>query len=194
MKLKKSLLIASLTTLLASTTVYSGDDADGSGKGEGKATNGAEFGDTQTATIKVPEISLIDVTNKISATLEAPTDAGDNFKTISVTEDVNYAISANIAADGSVTTKKIIASSDNIPAGWKFNITMDAPSASGKSTGEQSLTKKVTSVDLVTNIENVANHKLKMAITVGPESPTIMPSYTVGAGRTATIVYTITAG
>ena len=194
MKLKKSLLLASLATLLASTSVYSGDDAAGSGTGEGGATNGATVGDTQTATIIVPEVSLIDVTNALTATLVAPTDAGDNFVDTPVAEAVNYAISANIAADDSVTTKKIVATSTNVPAGWKFNINMTAPTASGTSAGVQSLTKTDTSVDLVTGIKNVANHGLGVAITVGPESAEVMPSYTVDAGRDVTIKYTITAG
>jgi len=193
MKFKKSLLIASLTTLLASTAVYSGDDANGTGSGEGGATNGATVGDTQTATIIVPEVSLIDVTNALSATLVAPTDAGDNFAEVTVTEATSYAISANVAADSS-DTKKIVATSTDIPAGWKFNITLAAPTATGTTTGKQSLTKATTSADLVTGIKNVADHNLAMTVTVGPESSTIMPSYTAGTGRAVTIKYTITSG
>ena len=193
MKFKKSLLVTSLSILLASTAIYAGDDVAGSGTGEGEATNGATNGDTQTATIIVPEVSLIDVTNTVSATLVAPTDAGDNFKDVTVTEATNYAISANVAAD-SANTKKIIATSNNIPEGWKFDISMIAPTASGASAGVKTLTKATTSTDLVTDIKNVANHGLGMTITVGPENATTMPSYTVDAGRDVAIVYTITAG
>lgn len=190
---QKHLLITSILALLAAPMTFAGDDANGSGTGEGGATNGETVGDTQTATITVPEVSLIDVTNNVSATLVAPTDAGDNFQGVKVTEATNYAISANNAAANPNNTRKIVATSNNIPLGWKFNISMDAPTASGTSAGIVSLSNGTTTVDTVTGIKNVAQHKLGMAIEVVPEDANTMPSYTVGGGQAVTIVYTITA-
>ena len=189
----KKILITALLTLLASPAVFAGDDANGSGTGEGGSTNGETVGDTQTATIIVPEVSLIDVTNTVSATLVAPTDAGDNFAPVTVTEATNYAISANNAAANPGNTRKIVATSNDIPLGWKLNISMAAPSASGASAGVVSLTNTTTTVDTVTGIKNVAQHGLGMTVEVAPEDANIMPSYTVAAGQDVTIVYTITA-
>jgi len=193
MKHNKPLLITSLLALLATPIAFAGDDANGSGSGEGGSTNGETVGDTQTATIIVPEVSLIDVTNTVSATLTAPTDAGDNFATVAVTEATNYAISANNDAANPNQTRKIVATSTNVPLGWKFGITMAAPTASGASAGEVFLTNGVTSVDTVTGIKNVANHGLALGINVGPEDAATMPSYTGAGGQAVTIVYTITA-
>jgi len=193
MKHNNYILTTALLALLATPSAFAGDDANGSGTGEGAATNGMNPGDTQTATIIVPEVSLIDVTNTVSATLTAPTDAGDNFATVTVTEPTNYAISANISAASPSDTKKIVATSTNVPAGWKFGITMAAPSASGTSAGEVFLTNSTTTVDTVTGIKNVANHGLGLTVKVGPEDANTMPSYTVAGGKTVDIVYTITA-
>lgn len=189
----KPLLITSLLALLAAPIAFAGDDANGSGSGEGGATNGETVGDTQTATIIVPEVSLIDVTNKVSAKLIPPTDAGDNFATVAVAEATNYAISANNDAANPNQSRKIVATSTDIPLGWKFGIEMAAPSDSGSSVGEVFLTNSTTSVDTVTGIKNVANHGLDLAINVGPEDTDIMPSYTDAGGKAVTIVYTITA-
>lgn len=195
MKLKGNtpLLIISLLTLLASPVVLAGDDADGQGKGEGEPTNGKTIGDTQTATIVIPEVSLIDVTGAVTAKLEPPKNAGDNFEKIILNpRETNYDISANVAAVNP-TSKKIVATSTNIPPGWKFDINMKPPSASGESEGLVSLTNAITSVDTVTGIKNVANKNLGMEIQIGPETPNIMPSYTKEDGYDVTIVYTITA-
>ncbi|MCK5811170.1 MAG: hypothetical protein KAH00_08765 [Cocleimonas sp.] len=198
MKPNNPLLITSLLTLLASPIVFAGDDATGTGQGEGGATNGETVGDTQTATIVVPEVSLIDVTNTVEATLIAPQNAGDNFSAVSVTKvgggNPDYDISANISAiSPQSTTRKIVATSSNIPLGWKFNISMVAPTASGASAGIVSLTNGTTTVDMVTGIKNVAEKTLGMTIEIAPESANTMPSYTTGTGQAATIVYTITA-
>ena len=194
MTLKHSLLTASLLAVLASPAAFAGDDADGSGTGEGLPMNGATTGDTQTAFITIPEVSLIDVTNAIRVELEPPTDAGDNFKTVVIEGDHNYDISANISAEKPDTTKKIIATSTNIPAGWQFGITMAAPAASGESTNEQKLTQTATSVELVTGIKNVAEKGIGMQVRIGPEKTDVMPSHTDGAELQVDIVYTITAG
>ncbi len=193
MKHNNPLLITSLLALLASPIVFAGDDTGGTGSGEGGATNGETVGDTQTATITVPEVSLIDVTNTVSATLIAPTNAGDNFAAVTVTEATNYAISTNNDAASPGKTRKIVATSNDIPLGWKFNISMVAPTASGTSAGVVSLTNGTTTVDTVTGIKNVAQHALGMVIEIAPEDANTMPSYTAGGGRAATIVYTITA-
>lgn len=189
----KPLLITSLLALLAAPIAFAGDDANGSGLGEGGATNGETVGDKQTAIIVVPEVSLIDVTNKVSAKLIPPTDAGDNFKTVQVEEKTNYAISANNDAKKPDQTRKIVATSTDIPLGWRFGIKMAAPLASGSSAGEVFLTNSVISVDTVTGIKNVANHGLALDINVGPENVNTMPSYTDAGGQDVTIVYTITA-
>lgn len=194
MTFKHSLLSASLFAILASPVAFAGDDLDGSGTGEGEPMSGAKVGDTQTAVITIPEVSIIDVTNEITAVLTPPKDAGDNFETVPVGEKSNYDISANIPAEEPDTTKKIVATSKNIPAGWKFGIEMKAPSASGASTGKQSLTKSVTSVDLVKDIKNVAQKGIGMAIEIGPENTNAMPSHTNGVAQKVEIVYTITAG
>lgn len=194
MKLKHSLLTASLLAILAAPTAFAGDDAAGGGSGEGEPLAGRDKGDSQTAIITIPEVSLIDVTNEIQATLEPPKDAGDNFKPVNVGEKSNYDISANIPVDKPESTKKIVATSTNIPVGWQFGIEMKPPSASGASTGKQSLTKSVTSVDLVTGIQNVAQKEIGMAIEIGPEKTDVMPSHTNGAEMKFEIVYTITAG
>ena len=188
----KKLLITALLTLFASPVAFAGDDANGGGTGEGGATNGKTVGDTQTATITVPEVSLIDVTNTISATLVAPTDAGENFAAVTVTESTNYAISTNNDAANPGYTRKIVATSNDIPLGWKFNISMVAPAASGTTAGIVSLTNGTTTVDTVTAIKNVAQHALGMTIEVAPEDANTMPSYAAG-GKDVTIVYTITA-
>ena len=193
MKHNKHLLITSILALLAAPVAFAGDDAGGTGSGEGGATNGETVGDTQTATIIVPEVSLIDVTNTVSATLVAPTDAGDNFAAVTVTEPTNYAISANNDAANPGNTRKIVATSTDIPLGWKFNISMVAPTASGTSAGVVSLTNGTTTVDTVTGIKNVAQHALGMTIQVAPEDANTMPSYTAGGGQAVTITYTITA-
>ena len=193
MKHNKNILTAALLALLATPVAFAGDDANGTGTGEGAATNGMNPGDTQTATITIPEVSLIDVTNTVSATLTPPTDAGDNFATVTVAETTNYAISANISAAAPSNTRKIVATSTNVPAGWKFGIEMAAPTASGTSAGEVFLTNSTTAVDTVTGIKNVANHGLAMTVKIGPEDANTMPSYTVAGGKTVDIVYTITA-
>lgn len=194
MKFQRSLLAASLFAILAAPAAFAGDDADGSGSGEGEIMNGEKVGDSQTAYITIPEVSMIDVTNEVKASLEPPKDAGDNFKTVTISEKANYDISANIPADKPEFTKKIVATSKNIPVGWQFGITMKAPSVSGESTEKQLLTKSVTSVDLVKGIQNVAQKEIAMQIEIGPENEEIMPSHTNGEAMKVEIVYTITAG
>ncbi len=191
----KKLLIASLLAVLASPAVFAGDDANGSGTGEGAATNGMNPGDTQTATITVPEVALIDVTNTISATLVAPTDAGDNFAEVTASGNPDYDISANISAANPGNTRKIVATSSQVPLGWKFTIDMAAPTASGTSVAGATLTNATngTAVDLVTGIKNVAEKNLGLTVKIAPESANVMPSYTVNTGKTVDIVYTITA-
>lgn len=195
MKFQHSLLAASLLAVLASPTVFASDDASGSGTGEGDIMNGAKVGDTQTAHIAIPEVSMIDVTNDIKAELEPPKDAGDNFKTVSIGEKSTYDISANIPAKEPKATKKIVVNSSAIPAGWMFGIEMKPPAASGASTGKQTLTSAtVGSVDLVNGIQNVAERGLGLAIEIGPENANEMPSHTSGAVQEVKLVYTITAG
>jgi hypothetical protein len=188
MKFNKPLLITSLVAVLASPALLAGDDT---GEGTGNATSGLT-GDTQTLTITVPEVSLIDVTDALSATLVAPIEAGDNFNDVSIA-GATYDISANIAADGSVATKKIIATPASIPAGWRLDITMAAPTTAGTSTGLQTFTSSNTAQEMVTGITNVAESGRAISISVGPESAAIMPSYDA-AGKAVTVVYTITAG
>lgn len=194
MKLRHSLLTASVLAILASPAAFAGDNPDGSGTGEGDLMNGAKVGDTQTAIIAIPEVSMIDVTSEITAKLEPPKDAGDNFKAVSIGEAANYDISANIPVAEPEATKKIVATSKDIPVGWQFGIEMKPPSASGESTGKQSLTKETTSVDLVKGIQNVAQRDIGMAIEIGPEKEGVMPSHTNGEEIKVQIVYTITAG
>ena len=135
---------------------------------------------------------MIDVTDTLSATLVAPTEAGANFTDVSI-GGATYDISASIAADGSVATKKIIATPASIPAGWRLDITMAAPVTAGTSTGLKTFTDSNTAQEMVTGITNVAESGRGMTITVGPESAAIMPSYDA-AGKAVTVVYTITAG
>ncbi|PID46369.1 MAG: hypothetical protein CSB47_04475 [Proteobacteria bacterium] len=194
MKFKYPLLTTSLLAALAFPVAFAGDDANGSGTGEGSPMNGATPGDTQKVQITIPEVSLIDVTNQISVELSPPTDAGDNFQTVTVGGNPNYDISANIPAATPAATKKIVATSDNIPAGWQFSITMNPPSASGSSTGIKNLTPATTSVDLVTGIGNVAEKNIGMEVKIGPENANVMPSHTGGTAKDVNIVYTITAG
>jgi len=194
MKFQRSLLAVSLLAILAGPTAFAGDDAAGSGSGEGLPMNGATAGDTQTATITIPEVSIIDVTNEVKAELTPPKDAGDNFETITIGEKTNYDISANIPAKDPTATKKIVATSTNVPVGWQFGIEMKEPAASGKSTGQQYLTNGVTSVDLVTDIQNVAEKAIGMEIQIGPETANVMPSHTSGGSMDIDIIYTITAG
>ncbi len=194
MKLKYSLLTTSLLTILACPVAFAGDDPNGSGTGEGLPMNGANPGDTQKVQITIPEVSLIDVTNEIQVELSPPKDAGDNFQQTTVGGNPNYDISANIPASNPAATKKIVATSTSIPAGWQFAIKMDAPSASGSSTGVKNLTSTVTSVDLVKDIGNVAERNIGMEVKIGPENTDVMPSHTGGVAKEVDIVYTITAG
>ena len=190
MKLQHSLLSASLLAILASPTAFASGDG---GNGEGDPLAGAKLGDTQTAIITIPEVSMIDVTNEITVALKPPTDAGDNFETVSFGEKAIYDISANIPASEPEAVKKIVASS-KVPAGWKFGIALEAPKASGKSTDMQYLTQTTSDVTLVTDIQNVAQKSLGMKIEVGPVEEHIMPSHTEGQAMKVDIVYTITAG
>lgn len=195
MKYNKPLLVTSLLLLMASPALFAGDDANGSGTGEGAgATNGTSPGDTQTITVTVPEVSLIDVTNTLSATLVAPTDAGDNFTEVTVPGTPDYDISANVL-EGTSNTRKIVATTSDVPSGWEFTFNMTAPTASGASAGDVTFSNSDngSGVDLVTDIENVAQKNIGLTIKIGPENANEMPSYTAGAGKAVAIVYTITA-
>jgi len=189
MKFNTPLLMTSLLAILATPVLFAGDDV---GEGSGAPTSGLTPGDDQILTITVPEVSLIDVTNTTAITLVPPTEAGDNFADASST-GLQYDISANVAADGSVATKKIVVTPTGIPAGWRLDVNMSAPTGGSSVNTTDTLTSTNTAQDVVTGITNVAEKNLSIGITVGPESPTVMPSYTTG-GRDITLVYTITAG
>lgn len=193
MKTKTSLLISTTVALLMATSAYAGDEKGGSGEGGG--IQGTKTGDTQTITTTIPEVSMIDVPSKLVAKLEPPTEAGDNFKKTSVGEKkLSYAISTNISATEAKQTRTIIATSENIPAGWKIHIKMDAPTGGSSSAGELELTSSTTTANLVTGIQNVAQHGVGMTVAIGPEDEHIMPSHTDEGTFDASIVYTITAG
>lgn len=170
------LLVLSLLTVFASPAVYAADS----------------HTDTQQVSVTIPEVSLIEVTGEISASLKPPVEAGENFEHTSIEQKATYDISANIAAY-SEETKKIVVTSGKVPAGWKFDIEMEAPNGA-KSLGVVSLTQKTTSGDAVSNIQNVAQKGLGMRVSVGPEDKTVMPSHTKGEKLSVGIVYTITAG
>jgi hypothetical protein len=186
-----TLLVCTMASLLAITSVYAEGDG-GAGEGTG-GTEGMTSGDTQTATITIPEVSMIDVTGSVSATLTPPTDAGENFEKTVINERISYSISTNIEAN-STQKRQIIATSNDIPAGWKIYITMGAPTASGRSSEEKELTHTNTSQVLVQGIKNVAEQGIAMTMSVGPEDSNTMPSHNIAGAIPTTIVYTITAG
>lgn len=186
-----TLLICTVVSLFTATSVYAEGDG-GAGEGTG-GTEGTTSGDTQTVTITIPEVSMIDVTNSVAVTLTPPTDAGENFAKTTITEGISYSISTNIETN-STQTRKIIATSTDIPAGWKIYIAMVAPTASGTSSEEQALTETDTSQELITGIKNVAQQGIAMSLSVGPEDLNAMPSHTGAGTIPATIIYTITAG
>ena len=192
MKFNKQLLATSLVAILASPALLAGDDV---GEGNGNSTSGINPGDSQTLTITVPEVSLIDVPDALSATLVAPTEAGANFTSVDATVtgggSLTYDISTNVAA-ATANSRKIIATPTNIPAGWKISISMDAPTTAGTTSGLKTFTSTNTAQEMVTGITNVAESNLGMSISIAPESASVMPSY--ATDKVVTVVYTITAG
>ena len=180
MKIKNTIISTCVLLISISTlSVYAGDRAKD------------EDSDLQQLTVSVPEVSLIDVSSELSVKLEPPTDAGNNFKNTVVDGSPNYDISANIAADGSVSKKKIIAKIKDIPDGWK--VTLDKMEAPKGANSASNVVLGTIAVDTVTGIKNVAARGLGMQLSVGPESEGVMPSYTEANGKTIDITYTITA-
>lgn len=179
MKLKKKLLLTAMSTLLFSSSIF----ADDSEK------------DIQKMTVIVPEVSLIDVSGDLTVKLTPPTEAGKNFEDQTVVEGKpTYDISANIAVKDPKSTKKIVATLGEVPAGWKVILnSMDAPTGATSVTSDLTLSSG-SGVDTVTNIQNVAESGLGMQLSIGPEDAGTMPSFTDDSGQTIEIVYTITAG
>lgn len=181
---KKSLLLV-ISALLASNLAFA-DTA----------------GDTQTVSVTVPSIKLLDIkaasgtstsadeADALSFTLTAPTAAGDNFA--NATTGGFYDVTSNVASGGS-TTRKITVAADTLGAGWKLTLTPTA--VSGATANTISFTSSdVASKDLVTAVGNIAAKDTAISYTFGPESASIVPSYTGADGTTAeniTLTYTL---
>lgn len=160
-------------------------------------------GDTQTVSVTVPSVKLLDIkaasgtstsadeADALSFTLTAPTVAGDNFSAVTHATGGFYDVTSNVASGGS-TTRKVTVSADTLGAGWKLTL---APTAvSGATANTINFTSSdVASKDLVTAIGNVAAKDTAISYTFGPESASIVPSYTGADGTTSeNIVLTFT--
>lgn len=160
--------------------------------------------DDQTVTVTVPAVKLLDIksasgtstvadeADALSFTLVAPTVAGDNFAAVTHGTGGFYDITSNVAS-GTSQTRTLSVSADTIGEGWKLDITPTA--VTGGSASAVSLTNSTTTGNLVTGIGNVAESDLAIAFTFGPESSSIVPSYTGADGTTGEdIVLTYTLG
>ena len=190
MTLTKPLLLTSLLLAFTSPMTFAGDDT---GEGSSSSTAGVSSGDEQTITVTVPEVALIDVTDTLSVTLVAPTEAGDNFaEKTTVTGSPTYDISANVAQDTMYSTRKIVVTAGTIPEDWKFTLNVDAPTGATSVTDAEFISTTTGAVEVVTGIRNIAQKAIPISIEVGPEDTGRMPSHAT-EGKNVVLTYTITA-
>ncbi|MGB1255871.1 MAG: hypothetical protein ACPG51_08395 [Thiolinea sp.] len=169
MKLQTNIAIATLISLTIGTTAIA-DTA----------------GDSQTVSVTIPSVKLLDVkaasgtstaadeAAALAFTLVAPTIAGENF--VADTHNGFFDVTSNVASGGA-TTRKITVSADTLGEGWKLDL--DATGATNGTGASVSFTNAdVAAKDLVTAIGNEAGKDNAITYTFGPESATIVPSYT----------------
>lgn len=172
--MKKKLLILSIAAILATPAAFAADTAS----------------DTQTATVTVPEVDLLDVGTEgttpdvITMTLDAPTEAGTGFS--NKTGSSTYKISANNAADGTSGKNKItVAASGNaVPDG--ATLTIGTTALGGGTASSVALTSSTTTGTLMTGIGNVASTAGVLNYTFGPTTAGGMVGYTTGTNITLT--------
>lgn len=175
--MKNKLLILSIATILAAPVAFAADTAS----------------DTQTVTVTVPEVDLLDVGSEgaapdtITLTLTAPTEAGNGFS--STTGSSTYKISANNAADGSGKNKiTVAASGGTVPDGATLSISTTA--LGGGTPTSVNLTNSTTSGTLMTDIGNVASSTGVLNYSFGPTTSGGMVGYTSSATN-ITLTYTL---
>lgn len=149
--------------------------------------------DTQTVTVTVPEVALLDITGTApSLSLDTIANAGDGFS--AKTAEAGYKISAN--TNGTKKRHIDVAVTGAIPTGGALTITPTSASLSGATPTAKTLTSATTSAtDLISNIGNVATTEATgLTYSFGPETAGGMINYTGTDGTTGielTVTYTL---
>ncbi|UOG91862.1 MAG: hypothetical protein L3K52_16995 [Candidatus Thiothrix sulfatifontis] len=202
--MNKKILIFSIAAILATPSAFAAYKT-------GAATDGTDADDTQTVTVTVPQVALLDVidasgegamtitvddTSTDAATkIVTPKNAGEAFTGSQKLTGVTYKLSSNVAAAGSTTRTLQGKLNAALPAGWKLSVKVAKPDGTD---GTEIPFNGTTNVDLVDAIGNTRTATTEGVVAaraieyiLAPDSTGMMAHAT---GQTVTVTYTLTAG
>ncbi len=172
--MNKKLLVLSLAAILAAPAAFA-----------------ATGSDSQTVTVTVPEVALLNIVND-SANLslsDTGMTAGATFSP--ATAKTDYKISANTESGSSKKRKIDVSVAGSIPTGGTLTITPLATGMTGAVAHTLTLTGTDPTDDLITNIGNVAATVTDgIAYSFGPTTLGGMIGYTASP-ETITVTYTL---